>query len=144
MDVSSLIAAMLLSFLPIGVLARAIATRSRRNGGRGLPRTITAGIMGAFVGGFLFGFAPAPLDVGLVGAPIRAAIGAAVALMVSTRSRSIDPKVGINQRLPGRKTAPVPTVTRQVTLWRGWSGLPQWRCGAPVRAMQRKAFPQVP
>jgi uncharacterized membrane protein YeaQ/YmgE (transglycosylase-associated protein family) len=55
-----------------------------RAGGLGLPGNVV-GIVGAFVGGFLFGLSPVPVEVGLIGAPMTAAVGATVLLFLADR-----------------------------------------------------------
>jgi uncharacterized membrane protein YeaQ/YmgE (transglycosylase-associated protein family) len=54
-------------------------------GGRGLAGSIGVGILGAYAGGFLFGLAPLNVEDGLIGAPLAAAVGAALALWISGR-----------------------------------------------------------
>jgi uncharacterized membrane protein YeaQ/YmgE (transglycosylase-associated protein family) len=98
MDVTSLVVGLLLSFLTIGALAGALASRSGRGAGLGLPGQIAVGIVGAFIGGFLFGLAPLPVEAGLVGAPIMAAIVAALALYLVGR---ITP-IAARKARPGR------------------------------------------
>lgn len=80
MNVTSLVVGLLLSFLLIGILAGILAGRLLRGGGLGLFGNIAVGIAGAFAGGFLFGLAPLNVEEGLVGAPIAAAVGAALVL----------------------------------------------------------------
>ena len=43
---------------------------------------IGVSIVGAFVGGFLFGLAPFSVEVGLIGCPIAAVVGAVVLLFL--------------------------------------------------------------
>jgi uncharacterized membrane protein YeaQ/YmgE (transglycosylase-associated protein family) len=80
LNVTSLVVGLLLAFLLIGAFAGVVAGRLMPRGGPGLSGRMTIGILGAFIGGFLFGLVPADLEVGLVGAPITAAIGAALLL----------------------------------------------------------------
>jgi uncharacterized membrane protein YeaQ/YmgE (transglycosylase-associated protein family) len=51
-------------------------------GGYGLLGNVAFGIAGAFGGGFLFGLAPLSVEDGLIGAPIAAAIGAAIFIFI--------------------------------------------------------------
>lgn len=88
MDVTSLVVGLLLAFLLIGTLAGVLAGRLMPDGGPGLPGRIAIGISGAFIGGFLFGLVPADVEVGLIGAPITAAIGATLLLFVLVRSKT--------------------------------------------------------
>ena len=82
LDVTSLVVGLLISFLLIGAVAGWLAGMWMRGGGLGPLGNVMVGIGGSFVGGFLFGLAPFTVEVGLVGAPITAAIGAAVLLFV--------------------------------------------------------------
>jgi uncharacterized membrane protein YeaQ/YmgE (transglycosylase-associated protein family) len=85
LNVTSLVVGLLLAFVLIGAFAGVVAGRLIPGGGPGLPGRMAIGISGAFIGGFLFGLVPADLEVGLVGAPIAAAIGAALLLFVFDR-----------------------------------------------------------
>lgn len=60
MDVTSLVVGLLISFLLIGTIAGWLAGLLMHGGGFGLLGNIGVGIVGAFVGGFLFGLAPSP------------------------------------------------------------------------------------
>jgi len=75
---------LLTGFLVIGAGAGWLAAR---RWGLGLAGSIGVGILGAYAGGFLFGLAPLNLEDGLIGAPIAAAVGAAVALWIAVRVR---------------------------------------------------------
>jgi uncharacterized membrane protein YeaQ/YmgE (transglycosylase-associated protein family) len=86
LDVASLVVGLLTGFLIIGVVAGWLATR-RMRGGRGLAGSIAVGILGAYAGGFLFGLAPLNLEDGVIGAPIAAAVGAALAIWIAARVR---------------------------------------------------------
>jgi uncharacterized membrane protein YeaQ/YmgE (transglycosylase-associated protein family) len=69
----------LIGFLLIGLIAGWIATNFMRGSGMGLVGNLVIGVIGAFVGGFLFrlmGFAA----VGLIGHLITATVGAIVLL----------------------------------------------------------------
>ncbi|MER2528343.1 MAG: GlsB/YeaQ/YmgE family stress response membrane protein [Candidatus Competibacter denitrificans] len=69
----------LIGFLLIGLAAGWIATQFMRGGSMGLVGNLVIGVVGAFVGGFLFrliGFAA----VGLIGHLITATVGAVVLL----------------------------------------------------------------
>jgi uncharacterized membrane protein YeaQ/YmgE (transglycosylase-associated protein family) len=71
----------LLGFLLIGLIAGWIATNLMRGSGLGLGGNLVVGVIGAFIGGFLFrllGFAA----VGLLGTLITATVGAMVLLYV--------------------------------------------------------------
>ena len=71
----------LIGFLLIGLIAGWIATNFMRGSGMGLAGNLVIGVVGAFVGGFLFrliGFAA----VGLIGKLITATVGAVVLLYV--------------------------------------------------------------
>lgn len=82
MDVTSLVVGLLTSFLLIGIIAGGLAGRLMRGGGFGRLGNIGVGIVGAFGGGFLFGLAPFSVEVGLIGCPIAAAVGAVVLLFL--------------------------------------------------------------
>ncbi len=82
MDVTSLVVFLLTSFLLIGAVAGWLAGRLTDGGGFGLLGNMAVGIIGAFVGGFLFGLAPVSVEVGLIGAPLTAVVGAAAFLFV--------------------------------------------------------------
>lgn len=82
MDVTSLVVGLLISFLLIGTIAGGLAGRLMRGGGFGLPGNAGVGILGAFGGGFLFGLAPFSVEVGLIGCPLAAAVGAVVLLLL--------------------------------------------------------------
>ena len=69
----------LIGFLLIGLIAGWIATNFMRGSGMGLVGNLIIGVIGAFVGGFLFrlmGFAA----MGLIGHLITATVGAIVLL----------------------------------------------------------------
>jgi uncharacterized membrane protein YeaQ/YmgE (transglycosylase-associated protein family) len=69
----------LIGFLLIGLIAGWIATNFMRGSGMGLVGNLVIGVIGAFVGGFLFrlvGFTA----VGLIGHLITATLGAIVLL----------------------------------------------------------------
>lgn len=71
----------LIGFLLIGLIAGWIATNFMRGSGMGLVGNLVIGVIGAFVGGFLFrlmGFAA----VGLIGHLITATVGAIALLYV--------------------------------------------------------------
>ncbi len=71
----------LIGFLLIGLIAGWIATNLMRGSGLGLGGNLVVGVIGAFVGGFLFrllGFAA----MGLIGQLITATVGAMVLLYV--------------------------------------------------------------
>ncbi|UHD18660.1 GlsB/YeaQ/YmgE family stress response membrane protein [Thiocapsa bogorovii] len=85
MNVTSLVVGLLLAFLLIGAFAGLVAGRLMPRVGPGLPGRMAIGVLGAFIGGFLFGLVPVDLEVGLVGAPITAAIGAALILFAVAR-----------------------------------------------------------
>ena len=74
MDVTSLVVGLLTSFLLIGAVAGGLAGRLMRGGGFGLPGNVG--------GGFLFGLAPFSVEVGLIGCPLAALIGAVVLLLL--------------------------------------------------------------
>lgn len=82
MDVTSLVVGLLTSFLLIGIIAGGLAGRRMRTGGFGRLGNIGGGIVGAFGGGFLFGLAPFSVEVGLIGCPLAALIGAVVLLLL--------------------------------------------------------------
>ncbi|EGV17636.1 GlsB/YeaQ/YmgE family stress response membrane protein [Thiocapsa marina] len=85
MNVTSLVVGLLIAFLLIGAFAGVVAGRLMPGSGPGLAGRVAVGILGAFGGGFLFGLVPVDLEVGLVGAPITAAIGAALFLFAVAR-----------------------------------------------------------
>lgn len=71
----------LIGFLLIGLIAGWIATQFMRGSSMGLAGNLVIGVIGAFVGGFLFrliGLAA----VGLIGKLITATVGAVVLLYV--------------------------------------------------------------
>ncbi|MCP5197504.1 MAG: GlsB/YeaQ/YmgE family stress response membrane protein [Gammaproteobacteria bacterium] len=71
----------LIGFLLIGLVAGWIATHFMRGGSLGLGGNLVVGVIGAFVGGFLFrliGFAA----IGLIGHLVTATVGAMVLLYV--------------------------------------------------------------
>ena len=71
----------LIGFLLIGLIAGWIATNFMRGSGMGLGGNLVIGVIGAFVGGFLFrliGFAAG----GLIGHLVTAVVGAVVLLYV--------------------------------------------------------------
>ena len=71
----------LIGFLLIGLIAGWIATTFMRGSGMGLGGNLVVGVIGAFVGGFLFrliGF----VAVGLIGHLITATVGAIALLYV--------------------------------------------------------------
>lgn len=71
----------LIGFLLIGLAAGWIATHFMRGSSMGLGGNLVVGVVGAFIGGFLFrllGFAA----VGLIGHLITATVGAMVLLYV--------------------------------------------------------------
>lgn len=71
----------LIGFLLIGLVAGWIATQFMRGSSMGLGGNLVVGVVGAFVGGFLFrliGFTA----VGLIGHLITATVGAMVLLYV--------------------------------------------------------------
>ncbi len=84
MDVTSLVFGLLIGFLLIGVVVGWLGGRLMR-GGLGPLANIAVGIAGAFAGGFLFGLAPLNVEDGLIGAPIAAAVGAALVLVIVGR-----------------------------------------------------------
>lgn len=81
MDVTSLIVGLLLSFLLIGAVVGGLAGPLMRGGGFGRPGNVAVGILGAFGGGFLFSLAPFSVEVGLIGCPLAALVGAVVLLL---------------------------------------------------------------
>jgi len=76
-DVQSLII-----FLIIGAVAGWLAGLIMKGRGFGRLGNIGVGIVGAFGGGFLFGLAPFSVEVGLIGCPLAAAVGAVVLLLL--------------------------------------------------------------
>ncbi|NEX16851.1 MAG: GlsB/YeaQ/YmgE family stress response membrane protein [Halochromatium sp.] len=76
MDITSL-----LIFLAIGALAGWLAGVLMKGGGFGLLIDIVLGIVGAVVGGFLFGLLGISAN-GLIGSIITATVGAVVLLLV--------------------------------------------------------------
>jgi uncharacterized membrane protein YeaQ/YmgE (transglycosylase-associated protein family) len=77
MDVVSL-----LIFLAIGAVAGWLAGSLMKGGGFGLLGNIVVGIIGAFVGGFLFNLIGISAGAGLVGSLITSVTGAVVLLFV--------------------------------------------------------------
>ncbi len=69
----------ILVFLAIGAVAGWIAGQLMKGGGFGLLGNIIIGIVGSFVGGFLFGQF---ISGGLIGAIVTATLGAVVLLAV--------------------------------------------------------------
>ena len=72
----------LIAFLLIGAVAGWLAGQLMRGGGFGLLGNIIVGIIGAFVGGFLFSLVGLSAGSGLVGSLITAVVGAAVLLFI--------------------------------------------------------------
>jgi uncharacterized membrane protein YeaQ/YmgE (transglycosylase-associated protein family) len=69
----------ILVFLAIGAVAGWIAGQLMKGGGFGLLGNIIIGIVGSFIGGFLFGRF---ISGGLIGAIVTATLGAVVLLAV--------------------------------------------------------------
>lgn len=69
----------ILVFLAIGAVAGWIAGQLMKGGGFGLLGNVIIGIVGSFVGGFLFGRF---ISGGLIGAIVTATLGAVVLLAV--------------------------------------------------------------
>mgnify|MGYP001432792161 CR=1 FL=1 len=80
MNVTSLIVGLLLSFLIIGAIVGGLAGPLMHGGGFSRLGNVGVGIVGAFSGGFLFSLAPFSVEVGLIGCPLAAAVGAVVLL----------------------------------------------------------------
>ena len=71
----------ILTFLIIGLLAGWIASSLREGGGYGLVGDIIVGVIGSFIGGYIFGRLGI-LTSGFVGNLIAAAVGAIVLLFI--------------------------------------------------------------
>lgn len=71
----------LLIILAIGAVAGWLAGIIMKGGGYGLPGDIVIGIIGAFIGGFLFGLLGISAG-GLIGQIITATVGAVVLIFV--------------------------------------------------------------
>jgi len=71
----------LIIFLLVGLIAGWIATQFMRGGSMGLVGDLVIGVIGAFVGGFLFRLVGLAA-VGLIGSLITATVGAVVLLYV--------------------------------------------------------------
>ncbi|MEJ2489816.1 MAG: GlsB/YeaQ/YmgE family stress response membrane protein, partial [Sulfurovaceae bacterium] len=69
----------ILVFLAIGAVAGWLAGQIMKGGGFGLLSNIIIGIVGSFIGGFLFGRF---ISGGLIGAIVTATLGAVVLLAV--------------------------------------------------------------
>jgi len=72
----------LLWFLIVGVVAGWLAGKLVRGGGFGLVGDLAVGVVGAFIGGFLFRVLGASAGGGLIGSIAVATIGAVVLLVV--------------------------------------------------------------
>lgn len=71
----------LIGFLFIGAIAGWLAGKLMRGGGFGLFGNIVVGVIGAVIGGFVFGFLGIPVD-GFGGSLVTALIGAGMLLFV--------------------------------------------------------------
>ena len=111
MNTAPLIFGLLAAFALIGVLA----ARWRPGHDRGLSRSILVGLAGAYAGGLLFGLAPLDVEAGLIGAPLAAAVGAAVALMAVSVPTRRGPMETANdgQDRPDRSAAVAPATSRR-------------------------------
>lgn len=72
----------LLWFLIVGVIAGWLAGKLVKGGGFGLVGDLVVGIVGAFVGGFLFSTFGVSAGGGLLGSILVATIGAVVLLFI--------------------------------------------------------------
>ncbi len=77
MDVTSL-----LIFLGIGALAGWIAGNIMKGGGFGVLINIVVGVIGAVIGGFIFGLFGVSAGSGFIGSLITATVGAIVLIFV--------------------------------------------------------------
>jgi uncharacterized membrane protein YeaQ/YmgE (transglycosylase-associated protein family) len=73
---------LLLIWLLIGAIAGWLAGTVVRGGGFGLPGDIIVGIVGAVIGGWLFGQLGILVAAGILGAILSATVGAIVLLLV--------------------------------------------------------------
>ena len=73
---------MILIWLLIGAVAGWLAGVIVKGGGFGLPGDIIVGIVGAFIGGWLFAQLGIFVGAGIVGAIVAATVGAVVLLLV--------------------------------------------------------------
>lgn len=87
MNVTSLVVGLLTSFLLIGAIVGGLAGPLMRGGGFGRLGIVGVGIVGAFGGGFLFSLAPFSVEVGLIGCPLAAIVGAVLLLWLVGRIR---------------------------------------------------------
>ncbi len=71
----------LIGFLIIGLIAGWLAETIMKGRGAGLIVNLIVGVVGAYVGGLLFGFLGLPLH-GIVGSLISATVGAVVLLFL--------------------------------------------------------------
>jgi uncharacterized membrane protein YeaQ/YmgE (transglycosylase-associated protein family) len=76
MDITSL-----LIFLAIGAVAGWLGSTIMKGGGFGLLGNIVVGVVGAFIGGFLFNFLGISAG-GLIGSIVTATVGAIVLLFI--------------------------------------------------------------
>ncbi len=72
----------ILAFLLIGAIAGWLAGKLMKGGGFGLLKNIVLGIIGAFIGGFVFS-AVGITAGGLLGAIVISTVGAAIVLFVA-------------------------------------------------------------
>ncbi len=72
----------LLIWLLIGAVAGWLAGIIVKGGGFGLPGDIIVGIVGAFIGGWLFGQLGIFVGAGIIGVILSATIGAVVLLLI--------------------------------------------------------------
>jgi uncharacterized membrane protein YeaQ/YmgE (transglycosylase-associated protein family) len=71
----------LIAFLIIGMVAGWLAGKIMRGGGFGLPMNLVIGVVGAYLGGFMFGLLGLKA-VGMIGSLITATVGAVVLLLL--------------------------------------------------------------
>ena len=77
----------LIGSIILGILAGYIAGRIMKGGGFGCLWNLVLGIVGSFVGGFLFGLLHIAEPVGFIGQLVMAVIGAVVVLWLAAKLR---------------------------------------------------------
>ena len=77
----------LIGSIVLGILAGYIAGRIMKGGGIGCLWNLVLGIVGSFVGGFLFGLLQIAEPAGFIGQLVMAVIGAVVVLWLAAKLR---------------------------------------------------------
>ena len=75
----------LIGSIILGILAGYIASRIMKGGGFGCLWNLVLGIVGSFVGGFLFGLLHIAEPAGFIGQLVMAVVGAVVVLWLAAK-----------------------------------------------------------